>query len=148
MILFNNRITEFKYGMNLGDVVRKNNGQKLSYLQNFGEGWDFLSGLSALVFVDNHDNQRGHGAGGFSRILTFFEANMYKIATAFELAWPYGHVRLMSSYYWPRDIQVSSFPRTIRFVQLKRKHSNRIRNMSFEAKSVRGLSIMMPLFHK
>ena len=93
--------------MNLGDVVRKNSGQKLSYLQNFGEGWDFMAGLSALVFVDNHDNQRGHGAGGFSRILTFFEANMYKIANAFELAWPYGHVRLMSSYYWPRDIQVN-----------------------------------------
>ena len=93
--------------MNLGDVVRKNSGQKLSYLENFGEGWDFMAGLSALVFIDNHDNQRGHGAGGFSRILTFFEANMYKIATAFELAWPYGHVRLMSSYYWPRDIQVS-----------------------------------------
>lgn len=101
------RVTEFKYGMNLGDVVRKNFGQKLSYLSNFGEGWGMMAGLSALVFVDNHDNQRGHGAGGFSRILTFFESNMYKIANAFQLAWPYGHVRLMSSYFWPRDIQVS-----------------------------------------
>jgi alpha-amylase len=98
------RVTEFKHGKNLGDVIRKNNGQRLSYLRNFGEGWGQLSGLSAFVFVDNHDNQRGHGAGGFGSILTFFEANMYKIATAFELAWQYGHVRIMSSYNWPRNI--------------------------------------------
>jgi alpha-amylase len=86
-------------------VIRKNNGQRLSYLRNFGEGWGQLNGLNALVFIDNHDNQRGHGAGGFGSILTFFEANMYKIATAFELAWQYGHVRVMSSYNWPRNIQ-------------------------------------------
>ena len=29
---------------------------------------------------------------------------MYKIATAFVLAWQYGHVRLMSSYFWPQII--------------------------------------------
>lgn len=98
------RVTEFKHGKNLGDVVRKNFGQKMSYLQNFGEDWSQLSGLSALVFIDNHDNQRGHGAGGFGSILTFFEANMYKIANAFQLAWNYGHVRIMSSYNWPRNI--------------------------------------------
>ena len=99
------RVTEFKHGMNLGDVIRKNNNQKLKYLKNFGEGWGFINGLSAISFVDNHDNQRGHGAGGFNRILTFFEAKMYKMAVAFELAWPYGYVRLMSSYRWPRDIK-------------------------------------------
>nr|WLK78493.1 alpha-amylase [Enchytraeus albidus] len=98
------RVTEFKHGKNLGDVIRKNNGQRLSYLSNFGESWGQLSGTDALVFIDNHDNQRGHGAGGFGTILTFFEANMYKIANAFELAWQYGHVRIMSSYNWPRNI--------------------------------------------
>lgn len=98
------RVTEFKHGKNLGDVVRKNNGQRLAYLANFGEAWGQMNTFDALVFLDNHDNQRGHGAGGFGSILTFFEANMYKIATAFELAWDYGHVRLMSSYYWPRTI--------------------------------------------
>jgi len=98
------RVTEFKHGKNLGDVIRKNNGQRLSFLSNFGEDWGQLSGFDALVFIDNHDNQRGHGAGGFGSILTFFEGNMYKIATAFELAWSYGHVRVMSSYNWPRNI--------------------------------------------
>ena len=98
------RVTEFKYGMNLGDCFRKNSGQRLAYLKNFGEGWDFMAGLSAVSFLDNHDNQRGHGAGGFNRILTFFEDHLYKMATAYELAWPYGYPRLMSSYRWPRDI--------------------------------------------
>lgn len=54
----------------------------------------------AVVFVDNHDNQRGHGAGG-ELILTFYEARMYKMADAFKMAWPYGFVRIMSSYRWP-----------------------------------------------
>ena len=30
---------------------------------------DLLNGLSALAFVDNHDNQRNHGGGG--NILTY-----------------------------------------------------------------------------
>ena len=98
------RATEFRHGKNLGDVVRKNYGQRLAYLSNYGQAWDQLNGMDALVFIDNHDNQRGHGAGGFGSILTFFEANMYKIANAFQLAWPYGHVRIMSSYNWPRNI--------------------------------------------
>ena len=63
-----------------------------------------MAGLSAVSFVDNHDNQRGHGAGGFGTILTFFEDDMYKKANAFQLAWSYGHTRIMSSYMWPRSI--------------------------------------------
>ena len=90
------RVTEFKYGKFLGDVIRKNNGQKLKNLENFGEGWGHMSSGNALVFVDNHDNQRGHGGGGFGSILTFFESREYKIANAFMLAWPYGQVRVMS----------------------------------------------------
>ena len=33
-------------------------------MENFGEAWGFLPDDDALVFIDNHDNQRGHGAGG------------------------------------------------------------------------------------
>lgn len=40
--------------------------------RNWGEGWGFMPSDRALVFVDNHDNQRGHGAGGAS-ILTFWD---------------------------------------------------------------------------
>ncbi|XP_016370891.1 alpha-amylase 1-like [Sinocyclocheilus rhinocerous] len=71
--------------------------------QNWGEGWGFMSSDKSLVFVDNHDNQRGHGAGGAS-IVTFWDARLYKMAVAFMLAHPYGFTRVMSSYRWDRNI--------------------------------------------
>lgn len=98
----NGRVTEFKYGAKLGTVMRKWNGEKMSYLKNWGEGWGFMPSDRALVFVDNHDNQRGHGAGGAS-ILTFWDARLYKMAVGFMLAHPYGFTRVMSSYRWERN---------------------------------------------
>uniref|UniRef100_A0A8C6QLB6 alpha-amylase n=1 Tax=Nannospalax galili TaxID=1026970 RepID=A0A8C6QLB6_NANGA len=71
------------------------------FQENWGEGWGMVPTDRALVFVDNHDNQRGHGAGGAS-ILTFWDARMYKIAVGFMLAHPYGFTRVMSSYRWDR----------------------------------------------
>ncbi|XP_038166763.1 pancreatic alpha-amylase isoform X3 [Arvicola amphibius] len=100
----NGRVTEFKYGAKLGTVIRKWNGEKMAYLKNWGEGWGFVPTDRALVFVDNHDNQRGHGAGGAS-ILTFWDARMYKMAVGFMLAHPYGFTRVMSSYRWTRKFQ-------------------------------------------
>ncbi|XP_053929627.1 pancreatic alpha-amylase-like isoform X2 [Cuculus canorus] len=97
----NGRVTEFKYGAKLGTVIRKWNGEKMAYLKNWGEGWGFVPSDRALVFVDNHDNQRGHGAGG-SSILTFWDARLYKMAVGFMLAHPYGFTRVMSSFRWPR----------------------------------------------
>ncbi|XP_017576699.2 alpha-amylase-like isoform X1 [Pygocentrus nattereri] len=97
------RVTEFKYGAMLGSVFRKWNGYKLSDLRSWGEGWGLMPSDKALVFVDNHDNQRGHGAGGAS-ILTFWEPRLYKMAVAFMLAHPYGMTRVMSSYRWDRHI--------------------------------------------
>lgn len=38
---------------------------------------------NALVFVDNHDNQRGHGGGG--DLLTFRESKLYKVRRNFNL---------------------------------------------------------------
>ncbi|KAG9343614.1 hypothetical protein JZ751_013784, partial [Albula glossodonta] len=84
------RVTEFKYSAKLGTVIRKWHGEKMAYLR-------------AVVFVDNHDNQRGHGAGGAS-ILTFWDPRMYKMATGFMLAHPYGVTRVMSSFRWERYI--------------------------------------------
>ncbi|KAG5285250.1 hypothetical protein AALO_G00001220 [Alosa alosa] len=95
------RVTEFKYGAKLGTVLRKWNGEKLSYLKNWGEGWGFMPNGSAVVFVDNHDNQRGHGAGG-AAILTFWDPRLYKMATGLMLAHPYGVTRVMSSFRWER----------------------------------------------
>jgi alpha-amylase len=88
-------VTEFKFSAEIGRVFRGND--KLMYLKNFGEGWGFLPSGSAFTFVDNHDNQRGHGAGG-SNILTYKQSKQYKMATAFHAAWPYGVKRYMSSF--------------------------------------------------
>merc|ERR1712071_101134 len=70
---------------------------------NFGEGWGMMPSGNALVFIDNHDNQRGSGGGGSH--LTFREPKPYKMAVAFMLAWPYGFPRVMSSFYWDQNIQ-------------------------------------------
>lgn len=56
---------------------------------------------NALVFIDNHDNQRGHGAGG-AAILTFWDPRLYKMSVGFMLAHPYGVTRVMSSFHWDR----------------------------------------------
>ncbi|KAL7873299.1 hypothetical protein AOLI_G00123700 [Acnodon oligacanthus] len=98
------RVTEFKYSAKLGIVVRKWENEKLCYLKNWGEGWAFMPSDKAVVFVDNHDNQRGHGAGGAS-ILTFWDARLYKMAMGIMLAHPYGVTRVMSSYRWDRNFE-------------------------------------------
>jgi alpha-amylase len=71
----------------------------MAYLKNFGVGWGFIPDGDSLAFLDNHDNQRGHGGGG--AILTYKESRQYKIATAFKLAWPYAFVQIMSSFDFP-----------------------------------------------
>jgi len=98
------RHNEFRYGTNLGDVIMKRNGQMMTYLKNFGNGWGFTTDVYALAFLSNHDNQRGHGGGGDS-VLTFWDPKTYKMGHVFMLGYEYGHIRIMSSYYWERDIQ-------------------------------------------
>jgi alpha-amylase len=88
-------VTEFKYSAEIGRVFR--GYDQLTYLSNWGTGWGFMPDRYALVFVDNHDNQRGHGAGG-DNILTYKNSKQYKMATAFMLAHPYGSTRIMSSF--------------------------------------------------
>ena len=51
-----------------------------------------------MVFIDNHDNQRGHGGGG--SLLTHEDPWNYKIGSSFMLAHDYGFKRVMSSYYF------------------------------------------------
>lgn len=85
-------VTEFKYS---GAVSNRFLNGGIADLKNI-EQWGFLPSNKALVFTDNHDNQRGHGSGG--NIITFHNPKLYKIANAFMLAWPYGTPRVMSSY--------------------------------------------------
>nr|AIZ77504.1 alpha-amylase [Platynereis dumerilii] len=97
------RVTEFRYCNFMGQAFRKH--FPLRDLRTFGSSWGMMADGSAFVFVDNHDNQRGHGAGG-DIILTYQESRIYKMATAFALAWPYGFARIMSSYDFGSDTDV------------------------------------------
>ena len=61
------RITEFRYSRDVGRAFGRH--FPLSLLSQFAsQSWHWLPSDRALVFVDNHDNQRGHGAGSL-RIL-------------------------------------------------------------------------------
>jgi alpha-amylase len=91
-------VTEFKYTTQLGNTFK--NGS-LSSLRNFGEAWGFLPSSSAVVFIDNHDNQRGHGGGG--NVITFEDGRLYDLANVFMLAYPYGYPKVMSSYDFHGD---------------------------------------------
>uniref|UniRef100_A0A182JYI3 Alpha-amylase n=1 Tax=Anopheles christyi TaxID=43041 RepID=A0A182JYI3_9DIPT len=100
------RVTEFKYSLFVGLIFR--GALTASALEALTSSNATQVGLtptdSALIFVDNHDNQRGHGAGGDS-ILTFKDGPTYIQAVAFTLATDYGTVRLMSSYNFTNSDQ-------------------------------------------
>jgi len=85
------RVTEFNYGKELAK-----NKDKIHFLNTFGEAWGLMPDSNALVFLNNHDNQRGHGGAG--DVITFEDFYNLKIFNAFMMAWPYGEPRIMSSY--------------------------------------------------
>lgn len=88
-------ITEFLAASELGRAFR---GKiKLKYLKNWGPQWNFLPSKCSIVFVDDHELQRGFRIGG-QDILTNKNGKAYKMATAFLLAHPFGTARLLSSY--------------------------------------------------
>jgi alpha-amylase len=35
----------------------------------YDQGWGMADPEHAMVFIDNHDNQRGHGGGGSSLLI-------------------------------------------------------------------------------
>lgn len=92
--LDNGSVTEFRYGR---DVSAAFFAGTLNELRDLGNAEEWLPSDRAIVFIDNHDNQRGHGAGG--NILSHKnEEELYKLAVLFMLAHPYGRPRVMSSF--------------------------------------------------
>lgn len=63
-------------------------------MDTFGDSWGFISGGSAVSFIDNHDTQRTEA------LLTYKDGRIYEMATVFMLAHPYGYPKVMSSYYF------------------------------------------------
>merc|ERR550532_2640796 len=100
------KVTEFRYGLKMAQCIRSNDFNCLGGI--YDQGWGMVDGMHAVVFVDNHDNQRGHGGGG--GVLTasnqiegnpaFHNDWQYKVAVAFMLGHDYGFKRIMSSYYF------------------------------------------------
>ncbi len=87
-------VTEFNYSKKLGETFKYGN---ISWLENFGQDWGLMASYDAVVFTDNHDNQRGHGAGG-EAVLTHMDAPLYDLANVYMLTYPYGYPKVMSSY--------------------------------------------------
>jgi alpha-amylase len=86
-------VTEFKYAVDLGRAFR--GAMELKHLRTIGDTWEqYLPSHLALTFIDNHDSQRGDNPN----VLTYKQPRVYKMATAFHLAWPYGVPRVMSSF--------------------------------------------------
>lgn len=85
-------VAEFRYSNELSRSFSGNDD--LKWLNGFGEAWNLLPSKLALVFIDNHDTQRGSGNG----ILSYKNGKKYVMAQAFSLAHPYGIKRVMSSF--------------------------------------------------
>ncbi|XP_041458714.1 alpha-amylase-like [Lytechinus variegatus] len=89
------RVTDFIYGREVSETFK--GSRWLGGLEDFGKYNSVkLNNADGVVFVDNHDNQRGHGGGG--SVLTFKNGKDYQRAIVFMLSWPHGFPRIMSSY--------------------------------------------------
>jgi alpha-amylase len=94
----NGKVLEFEYGRK---VAEKFLGGELSVFNGpvpFGEGWGLQQSLVSIAFIDNHDNQRGHGGGGQTIKDIRNNLTAYTLANIFMLAWPYGYPNVTSSY--------------------------------------------------
>ena len=60
--LYNARVTNFIYGDKLTNIFLKHTDQA-KWVSNWGEAWGMPKSEDVVVFISNHDNQRGHGAG-------------------------------------------------------------------------------------
>ena len=60
--IYSGRVTNFIYGDKLTNIFLKHTDQA-KWLSNWGEYWGMPNSAEAVVFISNHDNQRGHGAG-------------------------------------------------------------------------------------
>ncbi|MEU3277079.1 alpha-amylase [Streptomyces antibioticus] len=87
----NGDVQEFRYAY---DLKRVFNNENLAYLKNYGEGWGYMSGSVAGVFVDNHDTERNGST------LNYKDGANYTLANVFMLAHPYGAPDVNSGYEW------------------------------------------------
>ncbi|MGG6293193.1 alpha-amylase [Leptolyngbya sp. AN02str] len=92
----NGDVHEFEYGRLVSETFLGEGDRHLAQLETLGESWGLMPSDKAVVFIDNHDKQRGHGGGG--TYLTYKAGKLYELANVFMLAYPYGYPQVMSSY--------------------------------------------------
>lgn len=92
----NGKVIEFEYGRQVSEAFLGSNDRNLADLVNLGEASGLAPSDQAIVFLDNHDKQRGHGGGG--QYLTYKDGPLYSLANVFMLAYPYGTPQIMSSF--------------------------------------------------
>lgn len=89
-------ITEFRY-RGVGEKFTGSGGQKLADLKNFSvTAWNLMPADKAVVFLENHDTQRGEG-------VWYRDGQVYRLANVWMLAQPYGYPSVMSSYAFDRS---------------------------------------------
>ncbi|XP_037031656.1 alpha-amylase 2-like isoform X2 [Bradysia coprophila] len=94
-------VTEFLYSRDLSQIF--GDGNNLTELFKLGPELGFLQSDDSLV--DNHDTQRAFSSND-KMSLNFKSRKRYIMANAFLLAYPFGTIRLMSSYNFSEyDIQ-------------------------------------------
>ncbi len=85
-------VSDFQYGYRLTDAFSGRNGGTINGLTLQSPG--SLASDKSVVFVDNHDNQRGGNL--------YYASTSYELAVIFMLAHPQGYPGVMSSYGFDR----------------------------------------------
>ncbi|MEM9401992.1 MAG: alpha-amylase family protein [Pseudomonadota bacterium] len=82
-------LTEFQYESRIAEAFRHGHTEQLTEL---GTSTGMLPADDAVVFVDNHDSQRG------DHVLTYKDGALYDLGNVFMLGHPYGYPKVMSSF--------------------------------------------------
>ena len=89
-------VTEFRFARAV--KAKFKGGETLASFFGFDPAvWTFLPSDQAVVFTDNHDEQRHHP----NDVVTFRDGPLNDLVHVFLLAWPYGYPKVMSSYWFP-----------------------------------------------
>jgi alpha-amylase len=95
-------VTDFAWTEAIGQALRHRSWSDLEPGGWFWTSRQYVPSNKSLVFVDNHDRQRGHGG---EAAINFKDGALYELAQVFTLAWPQGRKRVMSSYAFDDDFQ-------------------------------------------
>jgi alpha-amylase len=98
-------ITEFRF-RGAAEKFLGLNGQRIAQLDPNGPpgsqfspaAWGLMPADKAVVFLENHDTQRGTG-------ISYRDGDVFRLANVWMLAQPYGYPSIMSSYAFDRDTQ-------------------------------------------